>query len=939
MNDKEIKEIMRHEASKNPEKFYPIDFLKNEIKFVRKQCKSCGRFFWTNDESRDVCGDSKCIGGFKFINNTPAKKEMSYTELWQEFGKFFEKRGYKAIKRYPVVARWNPTLEFTIASIADFQPYVVSGEIEPPANPLVVPQPCLRFNDIDNVGLTGSHFTNFVMIGQHAFLPPEKFNQRQYFQDIHEWLTEGMKIPEDEITYHEDAWAGGGNGGASLEFFSRGLELGNQVYTMYEIWNDTLKPLKLKVLDMGAGQERMAWFSQGKSTAYDTTFPKTINYIIKNVGKEIDSKFRAEFLRYAPLLNADEAENLEENWKFVAKKLEMNVHELKEKVLYSQKVYSIAEHTRSLLFSIVDGKLPSNVGGGYNLRLIFRRAYSFYETLPEFDFLKLFEIHAEELKPQYPELGENLDEVKDIVEEEIKKYKELKKKHSEIFAKLENEKIDVDKMITLYQSYGITPQHLKEKGYDVPEDFYKKLQEMNQQTTEFATKKDLPFEIPDLETKALYFDNYKLSKFESKFLWSYFYDGKTYAIPEESVFYPTSGGQLNDNGKIIVDNTEYKVVDVLKNNKAIVVVIDGKLELKDKRFIGIIDFEKRLQLAQHHTVTHLLNGVVTEIYGKHIWQHSAAKGVDKAKIDLTHHKMLTKEEIRKIEEKVREYIKRNLKVEKTFEKRNSAEEKYGFRIYQGGAVPGKELRIVKILKEDNSILDVEACGGTHLDYTSEIEEFKILDVKKPQDGIIRFEFVAGNAARKVLNESYDLATRIINLCKDYVNYNFKLEKSYSLYDELIEGANELSCGFEVLEKTISRFISEMNEIKEKYGSRKKIEASSLKETIINIFELWKEFRKEKERKEKEILEEIILLSKPGLNYFDFDVSILAKALEKVNHKNVLLYNMKGYFAFKGDEFKYNKLIHNKLVKGGGKLIKQGMLDLNNLEEIKKIIEE
>ncbi|MEM4499769.1 MAG: alanine--tRNA ligase-related protein, partial [Candidatus Woesearchaeota archaeon] len=848
MNDKEIKEIMRLEASKNPEKFYPLNFLKNELKFTRKQCKKCGRFFWTSDPDREICGDSKCIDGFLFIGNTPAKKEMEYTELWEEFAKFFEKRGYKSIKRYPVVARWNPTLEFTIASIAAFQPYVVSGEIDPPANPLVIPQPCLRFNDIDNVGLTGSHFTGFVMIGQHAFFPPEKYNQEQYFRDIHEWLTHGMKIPEHEITYHEDAWAGGGNGGASLEFFSRGLELGNQVYTMYEIKNNTLKPLKLKVLDMGAGQERMAWFSKGTPTAYDTTFQKTIRYILKNIGNDLDFKLKASFLKYAPLLNADESENLNEVWQYVAKKLDSNVDELKEKVLHSQKVYSIAEHTRSLLFAIVDGKLPSNIGGGYNLRLIFRRAYSFYETLPNFDFLKLFEIHAEELKPQYPELGENLEEVKEIIDEEIKKYQELKKKHSEIFAKLE--KIDVDTMITLYQSYGITPQHLKEHGFSVPDDFYKKLQQINQQSSEFSTKKELPFEIPDLETKPIYFENYKLCKFKSKFIWSTIYDKKTYAIPEESAFYPTSGGQLNDNGSIILNGKEYTIVDVIKNNRAIVLVINEEIDLEGKEFIGIIDFEKRLQLSQHHTATHLLNGVVTEIYGTHIWQHSAAKSLDKAKLDLTHHKMLTKEEIKVIEESVREYIKRNLKVEKTIEKRNLAEEKYGFRIYQGGAVPGKELRIVKIIKEDGNILDVEACGGTHLDYTGEIGEFKILDVKKPQDGIIRFEFVAGKACQKIAQESEKIANNILEITKDFLKDRIPIKKGLEIYDELKNASELLSCGIEDLENTIKRFCKEMLAIQEKYKISKKVNANNLFELIENIFSLWKEYKKEKEKIEK-----------------------------------------------------------------------------------------
>ncbi|MBS3106942.1 alanine--tRNA ligase, partial [Candidatus Woesearchaeota archaeon] len=230
-SDKDVKKAFKLEASKHYEKFYAVSVLKNEG-FERKKCITCGTNFWTVSPEQQTCGDPACSGGFRFFEGTPAKKKMDYIELWKEFARFFSARGYTPIKRYPVVARWRDDTDFVQASIYDFQPYVVSGEVKPPANPLVVPQFCLRFNDIDNVGITGAHYTGFVMIGQHAFMPPEKWDQAKYFTDIHEWLTKGLGLPKKEITYHEDAWAGGGNFGPCMEFFSRGLELGNQVYMM-----------------------------------------------------------------------------------------------------------------------------------------------------------------------------------------------------------------------------------------------------------------------------------------------------------------------------------------------------------------------------------------------------------------------------------------------------------------------------------------------------------------------------------------------------------------------------------------------------------------------------------------------------------------------------------------------------------------------------------
>ncbi len=970
IDDKKIKEFMRQEASKNPEKFYPINVLKAEG-FYRKRCKICGRWFWTTDPDREVCGDSKCISGFNFISNTPAKKGMSYVELWKEFKHFFEKRGYEAIKRYPVVARWNPSVEFTIASIVDFQPYVVNGTVKPPANPLVVPQPCLRFNDIDNVGLTGSHFTSFVMIGQHAFMPPEKYDQEKYFQDIHDWLVHGMKIPKDEIIYHEDAWAGGGNGGASLEFFSRGLELGNQVYTMYDFSKGKIEQLKLKVLDMGAGQERMAWFSQGKATAYDTTFPKVINYITSATGIKIDQEFRKEFLHYAPLLNVDEVDNIAKAWKNVANAMNMSVQELKQKALNSQKIYSIAEHTRSLLFAISDGLLPSNVGGGYNLRVIFRRAYRFYSSLPQFDFLKLFELHAKELKFQYPELQDSVEEVQDIIEEEIKKYKETKKKHHEIIAKLD--KVDVEKLITLYDSYGITPDEIKNEtnlDFEIPPNFYKLVAERHEKKQELlATKKKLPFDLPEIETKILYYDDWKLISFSAKVLFVKHHEGKTYIVPDKSAFYPTSGGQMHDKGWVVFNNKKYEIIDGIKYNNAIVLVIKGEIDIKiNDEFKCEIDFEHRKQLTQHHTATHLLNGVVREMYGNHIWQHSASKTIEKAKLDLTHHKMFTNEEIKKIEQKVLNYIAKDLKVEKLLMERDEAEKEFGFRIYQGGAVPGKLLRIVKIVKE-NGILDVEACGGTHLNSLSELEDFKIIDVKKPQDGIVRFEFVAGNAAKQLKLNAFKLAKELIDLMNDFV----KIEDSSfdkfpelfqknkvditdpifsEIYDQLKLGARELSCSIEQLKSTLKRFIDEMKEIRDEYGIRDVLKANNLYDGIIKCFELWKSYKKKSEILAKEIIEEIKVIIQNAIQevgtsdllllHIDKDVKLLSKALEEflksdMNVMNILLYNSKGMFAYSGLNEIFEKLKNDNILKGGGKQIKQGKIDLARIDEIREII--
>ena len=201
MSDKEIKLSFKKLAQANPDKHYPVKALLS-YGYQRRQCTTCKTFFWSQDKSRKICGDNACAGGFQFIGHSPAKKKLDYIQTWQEFARIHKKLGYTPIERYPVVARWNPTTDFTIASIAAFQPLVVSGEVKPPANPLVIPQFCVRFNDIDNVGITGAHYAGFVMLGQHAFVSPKDYNINKYFTDHVTWLEQGLGLSTDHITVH-----------------------------------------------------------------------------------------------------------------------------------------------------------------------------------------------------------------------------------------------------------------------------------------------------------------------------------------------------------------------------------------------------------------------------------------------------------------------------------------------------------------------------------------------------------------------------------------------------------------------------------------------------------------------------------------------------------------------------------------------------------------
>src|SRR4030067_1164321 len=160
------KRILIERLQKDWKKYWDLDFFK-ENNFLRKKCKNCGKFFWTLDPDTELCGDSSCVP-YSFLGNPPTKKKLDYIETWKTIEKFFVKNGHQSIKRYPTICRWYP-LFFTVAGIVDFY-RIANNKItfEFPANPVILSQPCLRFNDIPNVGITGRHNTCFDMIQQSS---------------------------------------------------------------------------------------------------------------------------------------------------------------------------------------------------------------------------------------------------------------------------------------------------------------------------------------------------------------------------------------------------------------------------------------------------------------------------------------------------------------------------------------------------------------------------------------------------------------------------------------------------------------------------------------------------------------------------------------------------------------------------------------------------
>jgi alanyl-tRNA synthetase len=794
----------------NYEKLYPKKALES-LGLIRKKCKICGKYFWTSDKNREVCGDHENYG---FINN-PVGKKLSYREVWENFSKYLNKRGYAIINRYPVVARWRDDIDFVIASIADFQPWVVEGYTEPPSKKLTIPQFCLRFNDVRNVGLTGRHYTGFVMIGQHAFVKPEEYDINQYFLDLYYWF-EDNNFPMNEFIFHEDKWEGGGNGGTSIEFFIRGLEVANQVYMQYKIVNNEWIELsKLKVLDMGMGQERVAWITNGTSTSYDIVFPNTIKFLLDNIKYEIDIDLLSKISMYSSLFDF-EKNDIKSFEEFLKEK----GIDPKNNIEIMRAIYSISDHVRSLYIAISDGALPSNIGGNYNLRLIARRMFYFIDKYFEIndieDFLRKLLIKISE--DWYEEkLKENINEIIDILKYEYEKYVEVKKNAQKILNNLKN--VDTKKIFELYTSYGISLEIIEDINPNIKinrEELNKLIEEHKEKSKKIRKEEKLNLNINYPETYKSFYES-----------WKKYYDiGKLigieneYLIFDRTVFYPTKGGQINDTGYIfnldeiknysreILNNYDFpyyvkeilkdylngkkvegfenyyaKVIDVIEYEKIILHKIDRKINWnKNSNILQIIDKDRRYRISRHHTATHLLTSVLRKIYGNHIWQAGAEKNEYEGKLDVTHYKVPSYNEIKLIERELNKIILEGRKINKFYLLRNEAEEIYGFIIYQGGFIPETKLRIVEI---ENT--DVEACSGTHLDNTLEIGLVKIKSVEKIADGLIRFRFVAGD---RVIEEFEDYEEKILDIKSKYNvdinnlnNYIEKINKEREEYNK------------------------------------------------------------------------------------------------------------------------------------------------------------
>ncbi|HEY6237814.1 MAG TPA: alanine--tRNA ligase-related protein, partial [Thermoplasmata archaeon] len=490
--------------------------------FHRRACASCGAAFWSLGDL-DRCQEEPCTP-YSFIGKPPFNRARTTDEMREEYLSFFEHRGHQRVGRYPTVARWRNDVFFTQASIYDFQPWVTSGAIPPPANPLTISQPCLRFIDLEEVGRSGRHFTLFEMMAHHAFNRPD---HEVYFKDrcvelCHELLTSQLGADPRSISYKEEEWEGGGNLGPSLSVGLKGLEVGTLVFMEYLRQGDRIVPMPLTVVDTGYGLERFTWISQGTKNAYEAVFGRTYE------------EMRATF---PPMETA-----------------------------------MLIDHARAVNFLITDGVVPSNSKDGYFGRLLLRRMMRTLAKVPEAPgLLDVLDRVGRDVAQHFPEVGAHRDDLHRVVRAEMERYEESlgrgreQVRRAEARATEAGQSITGDDLVIWYDSLGLPPDVATAELRNpptIPPDFYARLaarHEKEAPETDYAdrsgTLPPVPPSVPPTEV-GYYLDPYTLN-FEAHVLFA----SGPFVVLDRTFFYPTGGGQITDIGHL----GDAPVVDVARS--------------------------------------------------------------------------------------------------------------------------------------------------------------------------------------------------------------------------------------------------------------------------------------------------------------------------------------------------------------------------------------
>ena len=765
---------------------------------------------------------------------------LTANEIRDSFVKFFESKGHQIVPSAPMVIKDDPTLMFTNAGMNQFKD-IILGNHPAKHKRVTDSQKCLRVsgkhNDLEEVGHDTYHHTMFEMLGNWSF---GDYFKKEVIGWAWEYLVNVLKIdpsilyatvfegspeeglerddeaagyweqylPKDHIingNKHDNFWEMGDTGPCGpcseihIDLRSEeekakipGRELVNKDNPLViEIWNlvfmqynrkadKSLEPLPAKVIDTGMGFERLCMVLQGKKSNYDTD---VFQPIIKTIGDLTGKTYGKD-----------------------------------PKVDVAMRV--VADHIRTIAFSITDGQLPSNAKAGYVIRRILRRAvryaYTFLGQKQAFMY-KLVPVLIENMGQAYPELKAQQSLIEKVIKEEEEAFLRTLETGIRLLDKVMQDAKAIGKTevsgvdaFTLYDTFGfpldLTELILRENQMTVnEEEFNTEMQKQKQRARNAAAIETGDWVV--LNEGETRFVGYDYTEYETRILRYRQIKQKNQTLYQivlsETPFYAESGGQVGDTGVLVSEFETIDIIDTKKENNLPIHIAQQLPKRLDVPMMACVDTDKRAACAANHSCTHLLDEALRQVLGTHVEQKGSLVTPESLRFDFSHFQKVTHEQLREVEHlvnaKIRENIPlteyRNMPIEK-------AKELGAIALF--GEKYGDEVRVVQFGSS------IEFCGGTHVSATGKIGIVKIISESSVAAGIRRIEAVTGAKVENMFDTIQDTLTDLRTLFNNapdlkvaitkYVEENADLkkqmeefikEKEAMLKAKLIEGAKEI----------------------------------------------------------------------------------------------------------------------------------------------------
>ena len=739
---------------------------------------------------------------------------LTAKEIRETFKRYFEEHGHHIVPSAPMVIKDDPTLMFTNAGMNQFKDIILGNKVAQWRR-VADSQKCLRVsgkhNDLEEVGHDTYHHTMFEMLGNWSFGDYFKHEAIDWAWDLlvnvykldpknlYATVFEGddsigvsrddeaatfweAHLPKDHIlngNAHDNFWEMGDTGpcgpcseihidlrseeekaavpGASLVNKDNPLviEIWNLVFMQYNRKVDgSLEPLPNKVIDTGMGLERLCMALQGKTSNYDTdVFQPLIGKLGEMCGK-----------RYGDNKDVDIA---------------MRV---------------VADHVRTIAFSVADGQLPSNAKAGYVIRRILRRAVRYGYTFMGFReafMYRLIDTLIENMGEAYPEIKAQADLIKHVTKEEEDAFLRTLETGMKLIEKVMADTkaagktvVDGKEAFTLYDTFGfpldLTELILRENGMTVnEEEFNVEMQKQKQRARNAAAVEATDWvELRDGVTE---FVGYDLTECDVNILRYRKVTQKNKSfyqiVLDRTPFYAEMGGQVGDSGVLKLGDEVIKVTDTKRENNLPVHITQQLPSDVNATMHAVIDIDARHATECNHTATHLLHAALRQVLGTHVEQKGSYVDPVTLRFDFSHFRKVTPEEIRKVEHLTNHMIRNSIPREEHREMPIEEARQMGAMALFGEKYGDR----VRVIKYGDS---VELCGGTHVANSGNIGMVRIVSESSIAAGIRRIEAVTGEHVEELIDDVQDTIDQIKQMLNNAPDAIAALNKSLAENSDL-----------------------------------------------------------------------------------------------------------------------------------------------------------